>query len=883
MVPTEFSLANGTGEKDRIRPSLIVPLEIESRCSVEAIQPIAVGVPFPKGALLDTDGLTLFDADDRRVPVQVQALARWSDGSVRWLLVELLSNLQGEKTARFTLRQETHAQGAPASSLRVAESPESFVVDTGVACFHLDRRILRPFTRVLLDGRDVLGGEGASCLLTDAKDKAGQPRIERSTVETQGPLRTTIRFDGAWNHRPAVRFTARLSFSAGTGLVQFRLTVHNPKRARHPGGLWDLGDAGSMCFRDLSLALSLPESARSRIFYATEVGQALQLAGSADLEIYQDSSGGENWQSRNHVNRNGQVPCSFRGYRVRRGTEEISGLRASPLVSITGTNGCVTAAVPEFWQQFPKALEVRDGRLCIGLFPRQFGDVFELQGGEQKTHTVWLHFGSPSPSPGGVLDWVHSPASVRLEPEWYAQTGVVPHLAPAEAPGEDRLDVYLQDAVQGEKSLFARREIIDEYGWRNYGEVYADHEAAYHNGPTPLISHYNNQYDQVYGALLQYWRSGDRRWLELADPLARHVIDIDIYHTDEDRAVYNGGMFWFTDHYKDAATSTHRTYSRANCRPGDRSYGGGPGSCHNFATGLLHYYYQTGDPLARGAVLSLADWVVGMDDGRLNILGLIDDGPTGVVSATAELEYHGPGRGGGLSIYALLDGWLVSGQRGYLDKAEELIRRCVHPADDIAARELLDVERRWSYTIFFAALARYLDIKAEAEELDFMYAYAQASLIHYAVWMLENEKPYFDQRDKLEYPTEAWPAQELRKANVLRLAAAHTDEPMRSRLLRRGMELADRAWEDLLRFETRSSARAIAIVLVEGTRDSYFRTQSVKPAPVAPRRFDFGTPTVFVPQKLRVRAQLRTLSGMGRALVRLASPGRWWRLARRRP
>src|SRR5205814_10293393 len=123
-------------------------------------------------------------------------------------------------------------------------------------------------------------------------------------------------------------------------------------------------------------------------------------------------------------------------------------------------------------------------------------------------------------------------------------------------------------------------------------------------GPPPVISHYNNQYDPVYGAVLQLSRTGDRRWWDVADPLARHVADIDIYHTAEDKAAYNGGLFWFTDHYKSAATGTHRTYSRANRRPG-QSYGGGPGSSHNFTIGLAHHYYLTGDPISRDAVISL--------------------------------------------------------------------------------------------------------------------------------------------------------------------------------------------------------------------------------------------------------------------------------------
>ena len=89
---------------------------------------------------------------------------------------------------------------------------------------------------------------------------------------------------------------------------------------------------------------------------------------------------------------------------------------------------------------------------------------------------------------------------------------------------------------------------------------------------------------------------------------------------------------------RDFTSDRHRTVD-------DTPYGGGPGSAHNFTTGLLTYHYLTGDPLARDAVVSLADWVVRMDDGRLNVLGLIDAGPTGLASFTLYLDYHGPGRG----------------------------------------------------------------------------------------------------------------------------------------------------------------------------------------------------------------------------------------------
>jgi hypothetical protein len=193
----------------------------------------------------------------------------------------------------------------------------------------------------------------------------------------------------------------------------------------------------------------------------------------------------------------------------------------------------------------------------------------------------------------------------------------------------------------------------------------------------------------------------------------------------------------------------------------------------------------------------------------------------------------------------------------------------------VAARDLLNVELRWSYTVFLSVLARYLRLKAEQEDLDFMYAYARESLLKYASWMVEHEVPYFTHPEKLEFPTEAWAAQELRKANVLRLAAAHADQPLRTRLLKRGEELADRGWSDLMRFESRTVARALAIVMIEGLQDLSFRVQETPAAPRPLEQHDFGAPEVFVPQKIRVMAQLKSVRGLCRAALRLVNPATW--------
>jgi hypothetical protein len=752
------------------------------------------------------------------------------------------------------------------SSITVQEARAGVIVRTGSATFHLGHTRL-PLDRVVIGSHDVLDADGSEIVLTDGSGRQCQPSVQRLRVEARGPVRATVSYEGTFTRGLGIRFLARVSFFAETNLVRVQLTIHNPRRARHRGGLWDLGDPNALSFRDLSLAIQPKRANTPDVAWTVEPGQPLREAAEGSLEIFQASSGGANWNSRNHVNRHGTVPMPFCGYRIRAGRTEALGRRANPVVAMRAEHGWLTAAMPEFWQQFPKSIAVNEGRLRLGLFPHEFGDTFELQGGEQKTHTVWLHFGDAD-----GLGWVHQPACVHAAPEWYQDSGALPYFTSPTPPSH--IDDFLGGAVRGSDSLVARRETIDDYGWRHFGDIYADHEAAYYKGSAPIISHYNNQYDMVYGALVQFLRTGDPAWVEVFAPLARHVIDIDIYHTDRDKAAYNGGLFWHTDHYRDAATCTHRAYSSAN-QPAGRPYGGGPCDEHNYTSGLLHYYYLTGEPTARDAVLSLADWVIHMDDGRRNVLGLLDDGPTGNASSTSQPDYHGAGRGAGNSVNALLDGWLISGARRYLDKAEELIRRCIHPRDDIAARDLLNAELRWSYTVFLTVLARYLHLKADVGAVDFMYAYARASLLHYAGWMVENEVPYFDHPEKLEFQTETWAAQELRKANVLRLASTHADAPLCTRLLERADALVERGWADLLGFERPATTRALAILLAEGFKDGFFRTQTTRRAPRPIAEYDFGSPACFVPQRQRVMTRLRSVRAMLGAVLAMARPKTW--------
>jgi hypothetical protein len=832
-------------------------------------EPVHIGVPLPRGRMFEASECYLVGPRGEPLPHQFRVLAAWPDRSVRWLLVDALPSVEAHGRVELGLYRGEPGAAAAAQSLILRRSPDSIVVSTGAGELRIDAGSGGTLASVVLASAELGEGVGSALRLEVPGGADCAPAVRRIEVEESGPVRITLHMEGEFVGLPAggrLVFRTRLSFFVGSTLVRHAVLVHNPRAALHPGGVWDLGDRGSLRFADLSLDVACCPI--REVAWGTGDAEPIARGRWPGLVIHQDSSGGENWDSPNHLDAGGRLTVSRRGYRVtapaERGPEVLrSGERASPFLQAMTEGGWVAAAVENFWQNFPKALRVQANGISVGLFPRESEARFELQGGEQKRHVVWLEFGAPEQAP--TVSGLLTPLAVSLDPDEVERAQAVPWFVSAAHDDSERCRRYVGSIVEGPDSFFHKRERVDEYGWRNFGDLYADHEAVHHHGPKPMVSHYNNQYDFVFGALSQYLRTGDDRWRALMEDAARHTIDIDVYHTQEDRAAYNGGLFWHTDHYKDAATCGHRTYSWRN---GGRGYGGGPSNEHNYTSGLLHYHYLTGDPEAAAAVRELADWVIGMDDGAANLLGLVDAGPTGLASRTVDDDYHGPGRGAGNSINALLDGYRLTGERHYLGKAEELIQRCIHPADDIAQRKLDEPEYRWSYLVFLQVLGKYLDLKWELGETDYGFHYTRDGLLHYARWMVSNEVPYKDVLHKVLIPTETWPAHDIRKCHMFHLAAMWAAPGERESFTERADFFFGRCLDDLLSFETAYLTRPFVILSVYGHAHAYYRRHGGTLGQDWRHNHCFGQPTAFVPQRARLKGELRRKLRLARAEVR---------------
>ena len=881
--------------------------------------PVSGGIAVPKGQLFHADMLQV-DGLGATVSAQADVLNRWSDGSVRWMLLSFITPSQSSADV------SNDCSGDSKSTLRrpfwisndcdaAAVSPPGEVLTT---IKYQDHQLIL-YSRKNADRLPVERTIRLKPVVKDSAGKSLQLRIESVREEVQGIARRVFVVQGRLPFHPSVTLQFRITHWVAIDAFQVETRIRNSRRAKHAGGLWDLGDPGSFQLQELSVECWSDDSRTDApTFWKTESDLPWrQCSADSRLSIRQEGSGGHNWSSANHVTvgaaKMAETEICQRGYEVNSAAGSFRGYRCEPTVAKFRADCGFAVAVPEFWQQFPGSIDSRDGRITVGLFAeRVSGSCYELQGGEQKTQAFWIQPIAEQPS-DETLGFVNHLPSLVQSAESYSQAGVFPWFgveavhsttvaesvrgnagptgkeAARPRPADDdifRLSRYLSEATSADFSLAARRDRIDEYGWRNFGDIPADHEQTHYEGSNTVVSHYNNQFDLIFGGILQLAATGDLRWADLFDPLARHVMDIDIYHTDEDRAVFNGGLFWHTDHYVDARTATHRTYSRHNQKPG-RAYGGGPSCEHNYTTGLLHYYFLTGHPEAYESVMSLAEWVIQMDDGRNTIFGLLDDGPTGHASATVFEDFHGPGRGAGNSVNALLDAWILTGSGRFLQKAEQLICRCVHPQQDLHALHLADAEGHWSYTVFLTALSRYLLIKQEADQRDAMYSYARETMIHYGRWMAVHEKRTLSVPEELQYPTEAWAAQDFRKANVLRLAAACESDPRLAAAMRsKARDINNAAWTDLYAFgDAHLSARCLSILMTEGQRDLFHRTCQPHVMPPAEVRWQDDPQLaaewkMFVPQKERVRRILRSPVQAATAAIRAVSPGRCVRAIR---
>jgi hypothetical protein len=762
-----------------------------------------VSVPLPQSLVFSLEQLSVTAAidsngsqneDDNNKTTTVDALchiiAYWPDNSLKWIKLTYQYCNQPLLYLHITKHQRD----------RCGVLPKKLIHDTNIKGVSdvIDHYSFKGGTNTLTlslanNKLGILDEEGNANLSLNADDlkltdNAGRPvktDFRQASVTEHANLNmlnnysssaVTVVIKGIFSET-LVQFQLIVDWLVPFDLIKFQLQIHNTNRAVHEGGKWDLGDAGSFNFKALNIDLNISQKSLKKHCILTDVHNNQSFIGERFF-CEQFSSGGVNWQSPVHVNRNNTVDINKNGYALNieledgldKDQKELTGLRCQPVLSLKNN---LAITLNKFWQNFPKTLSLKDNVVSLGLFPANH-HLYELQGGEKKTHSFWVS-----------LDVANNDLTTSQEVnrgtvawDWVNQCHLYPFIA-KERAALGSLQEITNLGIENTSGFITKRENLDEYGWRHFGELYADHETAGYEGEDIFVSHYNNQYDPIYGFLRQFLTTGNTKWFELADDLATHVKDIDIYHTSLDKNEYNGGLFWHTDHYLQAFTSSHRSYSKYQATDAyqDHAGGGGPGGQHCYTTGLYLHYCLTGSQSSKEAVLTLSNWITHLYEGSGTCLEiLLAFKNRHVVGYKNHFTGQYPlDRGIANYVNALLDSFELTQNEDYLKKVQNILNNTLHPNEDLTHRSLEDVEGTWFYTVLLQALCRYLQVKENRQEFDQHFYYCRDSLLNFADWMLIHEYPYLEKPNILEYPNDTWTAQDLRKANVL--AAAHYYSP----------------------------------------------------------------------------------------------------------
>lgn len=606
-----------------------LPIHVRDVTGISGPRPVTGGVTLPAGGAPADATFALATTAGAPVPLQTQVLARWPDGSVRWVLLDFIADVPANATALFVLTTNARqASAAAVAGQRVAPG-------TGAALLTLADQ--------LTVGLQLTLASGAVCAAV----------ADSSTVECEGPVRRTGWVRGAFRAADGGRvFQFRLRFSTYAGLDRVRI---------EPLILVDASAGIVQRLRSLELVLTPTTPAREACIGGNP-GWSGAATGSVRLFQRDDQA------------------YAFAG-------APGAGGQAPGWAELTTGAGEYAVALRDFWQQWPKSIEVTAGVLKLGLLPafragdfdhmgpwykHQYlfaGDTYRLRTGQARRWDVWVDGRGDG---AALAAAANAPAIPAADPAAAIATGVWGEIAPAGAPGMAEFDPWTENLYHAYCASIRHER---DYGAMNWGDWFGERG----------VNWGNHEYDTVAQLLAQFARTGDPQYFLTADAAARHAAEVDVvHHVNADLAEYFN-RHWPTPGYPprpgmvhehcighvgsfDPVETVRELFVARGIGNSDRPY-----LCldpfnvaHVWTQGLVKYHFLTGDVFVRETVELIGD----------NLARLVEDG---VYDFGIEDAHFG--RAAGWPLLALAGVYELGGDARYLRAMRALVDRALARQD----------------------------------------------------------------------------------------------------------------------------------------------------------------------------------------------------------
>ncbi len=157
--------------------------------------PVRVGIPFPQGEIANAGGVPQLGLNGPASEGQFSTLATWPDGSVKWALVEYLTDLNaGQSHQQVEVKRGGGNFGG--SNLAV-QSGNSIVVNTGPLSMVLDGSSANLFDLLQVDGKKALRTTDENRFhLIGPGNVEWTFHPQGATIRRNGPVRAEVQLDG---------------------------------------------------------------------------------------------------------------------------------------------------------------------------------------------------------------------------------------------------------------------------------------------------------------------------------------------------------------------------------------------------------------------------------------------------------------------------------------------------------------------------------------------------------------------------------------------------------------------------------------------------------------------------------------------------------------
>ena len=520
-----------------------IKLRVEEISAVEREDwPVTSGVPLKEGMVRSEDQLALFDEAGDIQPCQFKALARWPDGTIKWVLLDFKASVGKQTEAFYEL--ETDFEGerpGPDTPLEVRETEDRIHVNTGPLSVEIRKHGFNLFESVSLNGKPLLQPGSSDIALTDETGTTySLSRDPKATAEIEetGDLRICVKAEGRhFSEKGTALFdwVVRIYFYAGSPFVKAFYTFVNREET--------------------------PETRLSLVRFSTHLARPGEMVGLLDADWTRaipesqgklrferfESEGFEKWEGGgNRKQFEVYEPCTFAQHEEHSMyNPEYKGPKAHPcgLYNATGdlvvgsnfingwadiSNGEQGLGLAFLGGQHlpPKAFHLSPGELSLDLITSE-EDLFPINMGVAKTHVFFFYFhegtGREALAQSRMLGWIgfgmDGELHVNCPGGWFAETKVCGEIMPYQPRKYPELENFFRNDFVGKASR-GRGEGVLNFG--DYGSP------RYRNHVSGGFSHLHD--DVGHSMLIQFQRTGEMMYRELGEAAALHLMDVDVMH-----------------------------------------------------------------------------------------------------------------------------------------------------------------------------------------------------------------------------------------------------------------------------------------------------------------------------------------------------------------